>query len=307
MSGSPGPEGGVAPARAEGWGSGGESSLPPVAELQAIVRRALDEDIGPGDVTTDAIVPAGAQAKGVIVQKAAGSVYGLRMAELTFSALDQDARFERLVPEGYWRAEGGPVLGIEGNARALLTAERTALNFLGHLSGVASFAARAASATSGTGAKVLDTRKTTPGLRALEKAAVAAGGGYNHRFGLYDAILIKDNHIAIAGSITRAVQLVRAAHPDLADTLEVEVRTLEEIDEAIAAGAPRLLLDNMDVYELRAAVTRVASRAETEASGNVTLDTLRERAETGVDWISMGALTHSSRALDLSLSLEVLP
>ncbi len=307
MSGSPGPEAGVAPARARRWGSGGAPPLPPLSELEETVRRALREDIGQGDATTEAIVPVEARAKGLIVQKAAGSVYGLLMAELTFSALDRDARFERLVPEGYWRAEGGPVLAVEGNARALLTAERTALNFLGHLSGVASFAARAASATSGTGAKVLDTRKTTPGLRALEKAAVAAGGGHNHRFGLYDAILIKDNHIAIAGSITRAVQLAKAAHPELAGTLEVEVRTLEEIDEAIAAGAPRLLLDNMDVYELRAAVTRVASRAETEASGNVTLDTLRERAETGVDWISMGALTHSSRALDLSLSLEVLP
>ncbi|HTR72799.1 MAG TPA: carboxylating nicotinate-nucleotide diphosphorylase [Solirubrobacteraceae bacterium] len=295
------------PARARRWGSGGAPLLPPVAELEETVRRALREDIGSGDATTEAIVPVEALAKGLIVQKAAGSVYGLQMAELTFLALDRDARFERLVPEGYWRAEGGPVLAVEGRARALLTAERTALNFLGHLSGVASFAARAASATSGTGAKVLDTRKTTPGLRALEKAAVAAGGGYNHRFGLYDAILIKDNHIAIAGSIARAVELARAAHPDLAGTLEVEVRTLEEIDEAIAAGAPRLLLDNMDVYELRAAVTRVASRAETEASGNVTLDTLRELAETGIDWISMGALTHSSRALDLSMSLEVLP
>jgi nicotinate-nucleotide pyrophosphorylase (carboxylating) len=289
------------------WGSGGPPPLPPRTELEAMVRRALAEDVGPGDVTTDAIVPPEARARGLIVQKAPGSIYGLQMAELAFAALDPDVTFERLVREGYWRAEGGPALRVEGNARALLTAERTALNFLGHLSGVASFAARTASATSGTGARTLDTRKTTPGLRALEKAAVAAGGGRNHRFGLYDAILIKDNHIAVAGSITRAIELARAAHPQLADTLEVEVRTLAEIDEAIAAGAPRLLLDNMDVYELRAAVTRVASRAATEASGNVTLDTLRERAETGVDWISMGALTHSSRALDLSLSLEVLP
>jgi nicotinate-nucleotide pyrophosphorylase (carboxylating) len=280
--------------------------LPPREELEAMVRRALEEDIGSGDVTTDAIVPADARARGLISQKADGSIYGLLMAELTFLALDPDARLQRLVREGYWRAEGGPVLQVQGMARALLSAERTALNFLGHLSGVASFAARTTSATSGTGARTLDTRKTTPGLRALEKAAVAAGGGCNHRFGLYDAILIKDNHIAIAGSITRAVELARAAHPELADTLEVEVRDLAEIDEAIAAGAPRLLLDNMDVYELRAAVTRVASRAEMEASGNVTLGTLRKRAETGVDWISMGALTHSSRALDLSMTMEVL-
>jgi nicotinate-nucleotide pyrophosphorylase (carboxylating) len=288
------------------WGSGVELSLPPREELEALVRRALDEDIGSGDVTTDAIVAPDARARGLISQKADGSVYGLEMAELTFLALDADARLQRLVREGYWRAEGGPVLEIECLARALLTGERTALNFLAHLSGVATFAARAASAASNTGAKVLDTRKTTPGLRALEKAAVAVGGGRNHRFGLYDAILIKDNHIAAAGGISQAIERARAAAPELADTLEVEVRDLAEIDEAIAAGAPRLLLDNMDVYELRAAVTRVAGRAEMEASGNVTLDTLRERAETGVDWISMGALTHSPRALDLSLTLEVL-
>jgi nicotinate-nucleotide pyrophosphorylase (carboxylating) len=281
--------------------------MPPREELQALVARALAEDIGAGDVTTEAIVAPEARARGLISQKADGSVYGLEMAELTFLALDSHARFERLVREGYWRAEGGPVLEIECLACALLTGERTALNFLGHLSGIATFAARAAAAASGTGAKVLDTRKTTPGLRALEKAAVAAGGGRNHRFGLYDAILIKDNHIAAAGSITAAIERARAARPELADTLEVEVRDLAEIDEAIAAGAPRLLLDNMDVYELRAAVTRVAGRAAMEASGNVTLDTLRERAETGVDWISMGALTHSPRALDLSLMLEVLP
>jgi len=288
------------------WGSGGEPPLPPREELIALVRRALEEDVGSSDVTTDAIVSPGARARGEITQKAPGSVYGLELAELAFLALDPDARFERLVREGCWRAEGGPVLQVEGRARALLTAERTALNFLGHLSGVATFAARAVSAAGG-GAKVLDTRKTIPGLRALEKAAVAAGGGRNHRYGLYDAILIKDNHIAIAGGIVQAIRLVREAAPELAGTLEVEVRTLAEIDEAIAAGAPRLLLDNMDVHELRAAVTRVAGRARTEASGNVTLDTLRERAETGVDWISMGALTHSSRALDLSLTLEVLP
>ncbi len=288
------------------WGSGGEPPLPSRTELQALVRRALDEDIGSGDVTTDAIVSPDARARGLVTQKAPGSVYGLQLAELTFLALDPDARLQRLVREGYWRPEGGPVLQVQGRARALLTAERTALNFLAHLSGVASFAARAVSAAGGS-AKVLDTRKTTPGLRALEKAAVAAGGGCNHRFGLYDAVLIKDNHIAIAGGITQAVEHVRAAAPELLDTLEVEVRTLAEIDEAIAAGAPRLLLDNMDVYELRAAVTRVAGRAQMEASGNVTLETLRARAETGVDWISMGALTHSSRALDLSLNLEVLP
>ncbi len=168
-------------------------------------------------------------------------------------------------------------------------------------------AARAARAVEGTGARVLDTRKTTPGLRALEKAAVAAGGAHNHRVGLYDAILIKENHIAAAGGIAQAVALARAAAPELAQTLEVEVRNPEEIAQALAAGAPRLLLDNMDVAQLRAAVALVAGRAQLEASGGVTLQTLRERAETGVEWISMGALTHSAPALDLSMILEALP
>jgi nicotinate-nucleotide pyrophosphorylase (carboxylating) len=198
-------------------------------------------------------------------------------------------------------------MAIEGLARALLSAERTALNFLAHLSGVATMAARAAGAVSGTGARVLDTRKTTPGLRALEKAAVAAGGASNHRAGLYDAILIKENHIAAAGGIAEAVARAQAAAPELADTLEVEVRDEDEIEQALAAGAPRLLLDNMDDDELRAAVAQVGGRAALEASGGVTLQTLRARAQTGVEWVSMGALTHSAPALDLSLTMESLP
>jgi nicotinate-nucleotide pyrophosphorylase (carboxylating) len=168
-------------------------------------------------------------------------------------------------------------------------------------------AARAARAVEGTGAKVLDTRKTTPGLRMLEKAAVAAGGAVNHRVGLYDAVLIKENHIAAAGGIAAAVQRARAAAPDLADTLEVEVRNSDEVEQALAVGAPRLLLDNMDTAQLRAAVAQVAGRAQLEASGGVTLQSLREVAESGVEWISMGALTHSAPALDLSLTLEALP
>jgi nicotinate-nucleotide pyrophosphorylase (carboxylating) len=187
-----------------------------------------------------------------------------------------------------------------------LSAERTALNFLAHLSGVATMAARAARAVEGTGARVLDTRKTTPGLRTLEKEAVAAGGASNHRAGLYDAILIKENHIAAAGGIAEAVTRARAAAPELAATIEVEVRDSEEIDAALAAGAPRLLLDNMDDDQLRAAVAQVAGRAQLEASGGITLQSLRARAETGVEWISMGALTHSAPALDLSLILEVI-
>jgi nicotinate-nucleotide pyrophosphorylase (carboxylating) len=283
------------------------AASPADGALAELVRRALAEDVGTGDVTTQATVAEDARARALIVQKAPGAIYGLQAAEMTFTLLDPDARIERLVAEGEWRERGGPVLAVEGRARALLTGERTALNFLAHLSGVASMAARAARAVEGTGARVLDTRKTTPGLRALEKAAVAAGGAVNHRAGLYDAILIKENHIAAAGSIAAAVRRARAAAPELAATLEVEVRDEREIDEALAAGAPRLLLDNMDADALRAAVARVAGRAELEASGGVTLQTLRAIAETGIEWVSMGALTHSAPALDLSLTLESTP
>lgn len=274
--------------------------------LSELVAAALAEDVGGGDVTTQATVAADARASARITQKAPGVIYGLQAAEAVFRSLDPDVRIERLVEEGVWREEG-PVLAAQGLARALLTGERTALNFLAHLSGVATAAALAAREVGGTGARVLDTRKTTPGLRMLEKQAVAAGGAVNHRAGLYDAILIKENHIAAAGGIARAVELARTASPELAGTLEVEVRDSEEIEEALAAGAPRLLLDNMDEDGLRAAVAQVAGRAELEASGGVSMATLRAVAETGVEWISMGALTHSAPALDLSLLLEVQP
>jgi nicotinate-nucleotide pyrophosphorylase (carboxylating) len=273
-------------------------------DIAALVRAALEEDVGTGDVTTLATVDAEARADALITQKAPGVIYGLEAAEATFALLDPDAGFERLVDEGVWRERGGPVLSISARARALLTGERAALNFLAHLSGVASMSARAAREVQGTGARVLDTRKTTPGLRALEKAAVAAGGATNHRAGLYDAILIKENHIAAAGGIARAVESARAAAPELAATLEVEVRNPEEIEQALAAGAPRLLLDNMDEEQLRAAVAQVAGRAELEASGGVSLQTLRAISRTGIQWVSMGALTHSAPALDLSLLME---
>jgi len=273
-------------------------------DLDAIVRRALDEDVGAGDVTTRATVPAGARARARITQKQPGVVFGLNAAEAVFRALDPEVRIARLAPEGEWR-EGGAVLDVEGAAGALLTAERTALNFLQRLSGVATLTARYVAAVAGTGARVLDTRKTTPGLRALEKAAVAAGGGTNHRAGLYDAILIKENHAAMAGGVAAAVVAARAAAPDV--PLEVECRTVAEVDEALAAGAPRLLLDNMSPAELRAVVARVGGRAELEASGGVTLETIREIASTGVHFVSVGALTHSAPALDLSLLLEPLP
>lgn len=270
-----------------------------------LVRAALAEDVGGGDVTTQATVAVDARARALITQKAAGVIYGLEVAEAVFRAVGGEVRSERLTEEGVWR-EAGPVLAVDGLARTLLTAERTALNFLARLSGVATASALAVRAVAGTGVRVLDTRKTTPGLRALEKAAVLAGGASNHRAGLHDAILIKENHIALAGGITAAVERARSTAPELSATLEVEVRDSREIAEALAAAVPRLLLDNMDNDQLRAAVAQVGGRARLEASGGVTLTTLRERAETGVDFVSVGALTHSAAALDLSLVLEAL-
>jgi nicotinate-nucleotide pyrophosphorylase (carboxylating) len=275
-----------------------------ISQLEPVVQRALNEDVGTGDVTTLATVPAGARARARITQKQPGVVFGIDAAELAFAALDRDVRFVRQAPEGEWR-DGGPVLEIEGSAAALLTAERTALNLLARLSGVATLTARYVEAVRGTRARILDTRKTTPGLRALEKAAVVAGGGANHRFGLFDAILIKENHAAAAGGVGEAVLKARAAAPEV--PLEVECRTAGEVDEALAAGAPRLLLDNMSPALLREIVARVGGRAALEASGGVTLETIRDVADTGVHFISVGALTHSAPALDLSLLLEPLP
>jgi nicotinate-nucleotide pyrophosphorylase (carboxylating) len=274
---------------------------------EELIERALAEDVGDGDATTAATVDAAALARATIVQKAPGVISGLAIAEGVFASLDAAARFERLGPEGAWREAGAPVLAIEGNARALLTAERTALNFLGRLSGVATLTARVVASVRQAGgtAQLLDTRKTTPGLRRLEKAAVAAGGGVNHRAGLYDAILIKENHSALAGGVDEAVRRARAARPDL--PLAVEVRDDAEIDAALSAGASRLLLDNMTPERVRRAVARVAGRAELEVSGGVTPDTVLVYATIdGVDYVSMGALTHSAPTLDLSLSLESL-
>jgi nicotinate-nucleotide pyrophosphorylase (carboxylating) len=266
--------------------------------------RALAEDVGDGDLTTTATVAPDARARAVIAQKAPGVIFGLELVEEVFGALDPAIVTDRLVAEGEWR-EGGPVLSVDGSARALLTGERTALNFLAHLSGVATLTARCVQAIDGTGARILDTRKTTPGLRLLEKAAVAAGGGVNHRIGLFDEILIKENHSALAGGVGEAVRKASAYAPGV--PLEVECRTLPEVDEALTAGATRILLDNMGPPQLRAAVDHVAGRATLEASGGVTLETIREIASTGVQFVSVGALTHSPPALDLSLLLEPLP
>jgi nicotinate-nucleotide pyrophosphorylase (carboxylating) len=276
-------------------------------DLDRLVDAALAEDVGGGDVTTLATVDAEARARATITQKAPGVVSGLDAAEAVFRRLDADVALERLGPEGEWR-EGGPVLRAEGSARALLTAERTALNLLQRLSGVATATAGVVRAVraAGGGATILDTRKTTPGMRLLEKRAVAHGGATNHRAGLYDFILIKENHAALAGGVGEAVRRARAARPDLG--LAVEVRDPQEIDAALEAGAPRLLLDNMTPAEVRQAVDRVAGRAELEASGGVTPETIIVYATIkGLHYVSMGALTHSAPALDLSLLLESRP
>ena len=280
----------------------------PAQSLEQIVARALAEDVGSGDVTTESTVPAAARARARIVQKAPGVVSGLAVVAETMRQCGVDD-VDNLVVEGQWR-EGVPaeVLLASGSARSLLVAERTALNFLGHLSGIATLTARYVEAVAGSGARILDTRKTTPGLRALEKAAVAAGGGRNHRIGLYDAILIKENHIALAGSVAKAIYGARRAHPDLA--VEVEVRNLDETAYALGTGADILLLDNMDAETMRAAVklrdenSAPDRRPSLEASGGVNLETVRAIAETGVDFISIGALTHSAPSLDFSLLLE---
>jgi nicotinate-nucleotide pyrophosphorylase (carboxylating) len=276
--------------------------------LEELVDAALAEDVGDGDVTAAATVDAAARGRATITQKAPGVISGLAVAEAVFRRLDPEAEIERLGPEGEWRAAGAGVLRVDGSARALLTAERTALNFLGRLSGVATLTARVVRAIEEAGgtAKLLDTRKTTPGLRALEKRAVADGGGVNHRAGLYDFILIKENHAALAGGVGEAVRRAREARPDL--PLAIEVRDPAEIDEALAAGAPRLLLDNMSPDEIRAAVAQVAGRAELEASGGIDPDTVLVYATiSGLHYVSMGALTHSAPALDLSLLLETSP
>ena len=276
-------------------------------EMRELVARALAEDLGDGDVTGEATVPAERTATARIVQKAPGVVFGLDLVVETMSQTGVE-EVDTLVGEGQWFQDiPVEVLVARGTARSILAAERTALNFLGHLSGVATLTARYVEAIAGTKAQILDTRKTTPGLRKLEKAAVAAGGGTNHRMGLFDAFLIKENHIALAGSLARAVHGARTAHPDL--PVEVEARNLDETAYALGTGADILLLDNMDPPTMRAAVElRDAhgnrGKPTLEASGNVNLQTVREIAETGVDFISVGALTHSAPVLDFSLLLR---
>jgi nicotinate-nucleotide pyrophosphorylase (carboxylating) len=278
----------------------------PVREL---VARALEEDLGSGDVTSQATVSEDARAEATIVRKEAGIVFGLDVAREAFAQAGAEG-FEGVEPEGQW-SDSVPteVARVGGSARGLLAGERTALNLLCHLSGIATLTARFVEAVKGADAVILDTRKTTPGLRGLEKAAVVAGGGTNHRMGLDDAVLIKENHIALAGGLAEAVRRVRAAEPER--EVEVECRTVDEAAYALGTGAHRLLLDNMGPDELRRAVgARDAAaragnrRAQLEASGGVTLDNVAEIAASGVDFISVGALTHSAPALDLSMLLK---
>jgi nicotinate-nucleotide pyrophosphorylase (carboxylating) len=284
-------------------------SAPGGEPLRDVVRRALAEDLGAGDITSEAVVPPEAAGRARLIQKQPGVVYGLAAAEEAFRQSGASG-FERRTTEGEWRDEvPAEVATVEGPARALLAAERTALNFLCHLSGIATLAARFAQAVQGSEAQILDTRKTTPGLRALEKAAVAAGGGTNHRMGLHDALLIKENHVALAGGVGAAVRRARESQPER--EIEVECRDAAEVAAALDAGADRLLLDNMEPAGLRSAVAARDSVARAhgpvatlEASGGIGLDNVAEVAATGVDYISVGAITHSAPALDLSMELD---
>ena len=282
------------------------SIQPSSGEIREVVERALAEDLGTGDVTSEATVPERTSASASIAQKQPGVLFGLEAAAEAFRLSGAES-FDAMAVEGQWRETfPGTVARIFGPARALLAGERTALNLLGHLSGIATLTARFVREVEGTGVRILDTRKTTPGLRALEKAAVAAGGGTNHRMGLYDAILIKENHAAIAGGVGEAVRRAREAGGGL--PVEVECRHVAEVRSAVEAGADRLLLDNMEPDVLRLAVTAARNGAlkppKLEASGGVTLENVAEVASTGVDFISVGALTHSAPSLDLSMQMQ---
>jgi nicotinate-nucleotide pyrophosphorylase (carboxylating) len=267
-------------------------------DITTCIRHALDEDIGSGDVTSNSIIPADATMRGQIIAKQAGVVAGLDVAQGAFQLLDQRIVFTAQVAEGA-RVENRQVLATPaGPARALLTGERTALNFLGRMSGIATLTRQFVDAVAGTRAVILDTRKTAPGLRAIDKLAVRRGGGQNHRIGLYDMILIKDNHIDFAGSLAEATRCARDANTGL--EIEVEARTLDDVRAALDLHVERILLDNMTLEIMRAAVEWNAGRAKLEASGNVTLDNVRQIAETGVDFISIGALTHSAKVFDVS-------
>jgi nicotinate-nucleotide pyrophosphorylase (carboxylating) len=280
------------------------NELPPFL-IDAAVRAALAEDLGrAGDLTTDAIIPRDATARAAIAARETGVIAGLSLARAAFAALSGEVHFENWVADGARVEPDAIVARIEGPARAILSAERVALNYLGRLSGIASLTSRYAALIARTKAKVCDTRKTTPTLRAFEKYAVRCGGGANHRFGLDDAVLIKDNHIAVAGGVVPALRAAKSNVGHLVK-IEIEVDTLDQLREVLAEGADAVLLDNMGPELLREAVTLVCGRMICEASGGVNLDTIAAIAETGVDLISVGALTHSPRVLDLGLDIDI--
>jgi nicotinate-nucleotide pyrophosphorylase (carboxylating) len=272
-------------------------------ELQRKIEEWLQEDIGFGDVTTMSTIPETAQGVGILYAKEAGVIAGLPVAQLVFETVDPTLSFTALVKEGARVEKGEQIAEVSRSVRSILSGERLALNLLQRLSGIATRTSEYAQAVSGTKARVVDTRKTTPGLRMLEKYAVRVGGGHNHRYALYDAVMIKDNHIKGAGGIAQAVASARAAVPHTM-TIEVETETLDQVQEALDAGADIIMLDNMPLDVMKQAVTLIGGRAVVEASGGVTLDTIRSIAETGVDVISVGALTHSVKALDISLDLN---
>jgi nicotinate-nucleotide pyrophosphorylase (carboxylating) len=282
-----------------------DRNIPLQPEILSSLRRVLDEDIGSGDVTTDSIVSPGTAMSGQIIAKQSGVAAGLDVACAVFTILDPDVRFIAQIPEGA-RVKSLQVLAsVSGCASALLRAERTALNFLGRMSGIATLTRQFVDAVAGTKTVIVDTRKTAPGLRAIDKLSVLRGGGQNHRMGLFDMILIKDNHIDLAGSMTEAVH--RAQQAGSALDIEVEARTLDDVKEALELHVNRILLDNMTLEEMRQAVALNAGRAKLEASGNITLENVRQIAETGVDYISIGALTHSAKVFDVSFVYQRQP
>jgi len=272
-------------------------------QIKAIVQRALNEDIGPGDVTSQWILPPEMQVRGCFLAKAQGVLAGLEVVRQVFQQVDERIAFQARMKDGDSLSVGDTLATVEGPAASILTAERTALNFLQRMSGIATLTHHYVEAVAGTKAGILDTRKTAPGLRLLDKWAVRLGGGQNHRLGLYDMVLIKDNHIAAAGSITQAVERVRQRNQQ-GLAVEVEVKSLTELEEALALSVDRIMLDNMNLDEMRRAVEMTTGRVPLEASGNVTLENVAAIAATGVDYISVGALTHSVKALDISLEVE---
>jgi nicotinate-nucleotide pyrophosphorylase (carboxylating) len=274
-----------------------------ILSLDRLIEQALLEDIHTGDITTQALSPADSRASARLIAKEEMTLAGLFVAEAVFKRLNADVEFIPALAEGAQAAKGALIASVRGSAAELLMGERVALNLLQRLSGIATLTSRYVAAVAGTGARIVDTRKTTPGLRELEKYAVRVGGGINHRTGLYDGILIKENHIAATGGIGEAIKRARNYIPHTLK-IEIETETLAQVDEALASGADIIMLDNMSLADMRSAVAAIAGRALVEASGGVNLETVRAIAETGVDIISVGALTHSARAMDISMLLD---